>query len=303
MSVTGKLRVEKVGEKSTATRCFSKYPLKFILPNKVGASGVDAVWIYTLTYGGGIVSGDRISCEFDICNGCTAVLTTQASTKVYKSLGSRCSEQFLEARIGSDALLVVIPDPVTCFATARYAQKQVFRVVAGSSLVLVDWITSGRHESGEKWEFELYKSTNQIFMAADDDEDLPLFIDTVLLEQGSISSIAECMLDYQVIAMVVLLGPKLKNIQNQVQENVRRLMSKELHMPFTGRRGSSSDGFDKPTFVASCSPFGPKVCSCIDMQGTGVVVRIAATTTESVYNFLNEQLSGLESLIGIAPYH
>ncbi|CAN1828538.1 Urease accessory protein D [Linum perenne] len=270
MSVTGKLRVEKVGEKSTATRCFSKYPLKFILPNKVGASGVDAVWIYTLTYGGGIVS-------------------------VYKSLGSRCSEQFLEARIGSDALLVVIPDPVTCFATARYAQKQVFRVVAGSSLVLVDWITSGRHESGEKWEFELYKSTNQIFMAADDDEDLPLFIDTVLLEQGSISSIAECMLDYQVIAMVVLLGPKLKNIQNQVQENVRRLMSKELHMPFTGRRGSSSDGFDKPTFVASCSPFGPK--------GTGVVVRIAATTTESVYNFLNEQLSGLESLIGIAPYH
>ncbi|CAN1828539.1 Urease accessory protein D [Linum perenne] len=213
MSVTGKLRVEKVGEKSTATRCFSKYPLKFILPNKVGASGVDAVWIYTLTYGGGIVSGDRISCEFDICNGCTAVLTTQASTKVYKSLGSRCSEQFLE----------------------------------------------------------------------------------VLLEQGSISSIAECMLDYQVIAMVVLLGPKLKNIQNQVQENVRRLMSKELHMPFTGRRGSSSDGFDKPTFVASCSPFGPK--------GTGVVVRIAATTTESVYNFLNEQLSGLESLIGIAPYH
>ncbi|CAN1828537.1 Urease accessory protein D [Linum perenne] len=295
MSVTGKLRVEKVGEKSTATRCFSKYPLKFILPNKVGASGVDAVWIYTLTYGGGIVSGDRISCEFDICNGCTAVLTTQASTKVYKSLGSRCSEQFLEARIGSDALLVVIPDPVTCFATARYAQKQVFRVVAGSSLVLVDWITSGRHESGEKWEFELYKSTNQIFMAADDDEDLPLFIDTVLLEQGSISSIAECMLDYQVIAMVVLLGPKLKNIQNQVQENVRRLMSKELHMPFTGRRGSSSDGFDKPTFVASCSPFGPK--------GTGVVVRIAATTTESVYNFLNEQLSGLESLIGIAPYH
>ncbi|CAN0889167.1 Urease accessory protein D [Linum grandiflorum] len=285
MTTTGKVTVERVGEKSAVIRCFSKYPLKFILPNK----------------------GDRISCEFNIGDGCTAVLTTQASTKVYKSLGSRCSEQFLEARIGSDALLVVIPDPVTCFATARYAQKQVFRVVAGSSLVLVDWITSGRHESGEKWEFELYKSTNQIFIADDDDDDddRPLFIDTVLLEKGSISSVAECMLDYQVIAMVVLLGPKLDNIKNQVQENVRRLMSDQLHKPFYGRRSNDShakpnssssigDGFNKPPFVASCSPFGPK--------GVGVVVRIAATTTESVYKFLNQQLSGLDSLIGVPPY-
>ncbi|CAI0387987.1 unnamed protein product [Linum tenue] len=213
---TGRVTVERVGGKSTVTRSFSKYPLKFILPNKVGSAGTDAVWIYALTYGGGIVSvrccfsyltlyGDRISCEFFVGNGCTAVLTTQASTKVYKSLGSRCSEQLLEARIGSDALLVVIPDPVTCFSTARYAQKQVFRVVANSSsLLLVDWITSGRHESGEKWEFQLYKSTNQILLV--DDDDRPLFVDSVLLEQGSISSIADRMLDYQVIAMIVILG-------------------------------------------------------------------------------------------------
>eukprot|EP00257_Ricinus_communis_P023428 XP_015583412.1 urease accessory protein D isoform X2 [Ricinus communis] len=171
---TGKVTVDKVGGKSTVTRCFSKYPLKFIIPTKVGPSKTDAVWIYTLTYGGGIVSGDSISCEFIIGHGCTAVLTTQASTKVYKSLGSKCSEQILEARIGSDSLLAVIPDPVTCFSTARYSQKQIFRVLSDSSLVVVDWITSGRHESGEKWDFELYKSSNNIFL----DDDQPLFLDT-----------------------------------------------------------------------------------------------------------------------------
>lgn len=32
---TGEVRVEKVGGKSTVTRCFSKYPLKFIIPRKV----------------------------------------------------------------------------------------------------------------------------------------------------------------------------------------------------------------------------------------------------------------------------
>lgn len=86
---TGKIVIEKVRGKSTVTKSFSKYPLKFIVPRKVaqscfflglvhalfisffyrpklkrlnrlslqvGPSWVDAVWIYALTYGGGIVS-------------------------------------------------------------------------------------------------------------------------------------------------------------------------------------------------------------------------------------------------------
>ncbi|XP_006468524.2 urease accessory protein D isoform X4 [Citrus sinensis] len=267
-AATGKLVVKKVGGKSTVTRCFSKYPLKFIIPNKVGSSETDAVWVYTLTYGGGIVSGDSISCEITVADACTAVLTTQASTKVYKSLGSKSSEQILE--------------------------KQIFRVVLDSSLVIVDWITSGRHESGEKWDFELYRSTNHIFLEGDQ----PLFLDSVLLEQGSITNIAERMQDYQVIAMVILLGPKLKQIQIQVQENVRRMMSEQLYLPSTGLRPhgkTQSDHFlAKPSFVVSCSAFGPK--------GIGIVVRIAAMTTESVYRFLQHQLTGMETLLGVSPY-
>ncbi|KAL9453074.1 hypothetical protein AB3S75_008800 [Citrus x aurantiifolia] len=270
-AATGKLVVKKVGGKSTVTRCFSKYPLKFIIPNKVGSSETDAVWVYTLTYGGGIVSGDSISCEITVADACTAVLTTQASTKVYKSLGSKSSEQILEAKIGSDALLAVIPDPVTCFSTA-----------------------SGRYESGEKWDFELYRSTNHIFLEGDQ----PLFLDSVLLEQGSITNIAERMQGYQVIAMVILLGPKLKQIQIQVQENVRRMMSEQLYLPSTGLRPhgkTQSDHFlAKPSFVVSCSAFGPK--------GIGIVVRIAAMTTESVYRFLQHQLAGMETLLGVSPY-
>lgn len=99
MERTGKVVVEKVGGKSTVTRCFSKYPLKFIVPCKAGPCKTDSVWIYSLTYGGGIVSGDSISCEFEIGDGCTTVFTTQASTKVYKSVGSKCSAQFLEVAI------------------------------------------------------------------------------------------------------------------------------------------------------------------------------------------------------------
>ncbi|KAM0057229.1 putative urease accessory protein UreD [Helianthus debilis subsp. tardiflorus] len=93
---TGRLTVERVSGKSSVTRCFAKYPLKFIVPTKAGRSEIDAVWIYTLTYGGGIVSGDCISFDITVEDDCTAVLTTQASTKVYKSVALKCSEQIME---------------------------------------------------------------------------------------------------------------------------------------------------------------------------------------------------------------
>ncbi|KAJ0678367.1 putative urease accessory protein UreD [Helianthus annuus] len=146
----------------------------------------------------------------------------------------------MEASIDNGGLLVVIPDPVTCFSTAKYSQKQVLRIMSGSSLLVVDWITSGRHESGEKWDFILYKSTNHIYM-----ETKPLFLDTVLLENGNVTSIAERMQDYQVIAMVILLGPKLKHIQNQIQEDVKKIMSEQLSMG--GRtKAINGDGYTKP---------------------------------------------------------
>ncbi|XP_021737790.1 urease accessory protein D-like isoform X2 [Chenopodium quinoa] len=291
---TGSIEVAKVGGKSTVTRCFSKYPLKFIVPNKVGNRNADCVWIYSLSYGGGIVSGDSIKCNFTIGDGCTTVLTTQASTKVYKSVASKGSEQILEARVGHEALLAIIPDPVTCFTTARYTQKQVFRVLSDSNLLVVDWFTSGRYDSGERWNFESYKSTNNIFC----EDGQPLFLDTILLEKGAISSISECMQDYQVTAMIVVLGPKMKQLQNQVLENVENMMSGyfqvKTNIPRLSMRTNSEFCFTKPSFIASCSTFGPK--------GVGLIVRIAALTTEPVYQFLRHQLACLEPYLGALPY-
>ncbi|KAK7279041.1 hypothetical protein RJT34_24084 [Clitoria ternatea] len=289
----GLVVVEKVRGRSSVVRCLSRYPLKFIIPKKVGSSKTDAVWVYALNYGGGIVSGDHISCKFSVGDACTMVLTTQGSTKVYKSVGSKCSQQMLEARVGSDALLVIIPDPVTCFSTARYYQKQVFSVSSDSNLVIVDWITSGRHESGEKWDFDLYRSTNNIFL----EDGHPLFLDTMLLEKEKMGCIREHMHNYQVIAMIVLLGPKMQYIQNLVQDHVKKIMSDQLQHSSTAlrhQRDKAGRFFTKPSFMASCSAFGPK--------RIGLVVRVAAETTESVYKFLRHEMAPLETMIGVPPY-
>uniref|UniRef100_A0A453NK15 Urease accessory protein D n=1 Tax=Aegilops tauschii subsp. strangulata TaxID=200361 RepID=A0A453NK15_AEGTS len=261
----GVVRVEKVRGRSAVTRCFAKYPLKIIVPSKVGPASSGAVWLYVLTYGGGIVSGDKISCAVTVGDGCTAAMTTQASTKVYKAVGSKCSEQ-----------------------------KQVFHVSGDSNLVIVDWFTSGRYESGEKWDFTSYKSVNHILL----EEYQPLFIDSVLLEQGSDCTIAERMQEYNVVAMVVLLGPKLKHIQDQMQDEVKNVMSVQLHPPTSGggRYAARPQALhpQSPPLVASCSPFS--------RMGTGMVARIVAVSTESVYTFLRHHLAALEPFLGVTPY-
>ncbi|XP_052141678.1 urease accessory protein D [Oryza glaberrima] len=292
-AATGAVRVEKVRGRSAVTRCFAKYPLKLIAPSKAGRASSGAAWLYAITYGGGIVSGDIISCTVAVGDGCAAAMTTQASTKVYKAVDSKCSEQVLEARVGEDALFALIPDPVTCFSMARYHQKQVFHVFPNSNLVVVDWFTSGRYESGEKWNFSFYKSINHILL-----EDQPLFIDSVLLEQSSNFSIADRMQEYNVVAMVILLGPKLKHIQDQMQDEVKKMMSVQLRPPTSagGRYSTRSQPLhpQRPPIIASCSPFG--------RMGTGMVARITAVSTESVYSFLRHHLAALEPFLGACPY-
>ena len=98
----------------------------------------------------------RHSAECGRPDGARALLTTQASTKVYRSL--RRSRQSLSAAVDADALLAVLPDPIVCFSEADFVQTQRYDLRGDASLVMVDWITSGRHASGERWAFSRYES-------------------------------------------------------------------------------------------------------------------------------------------------
>jgi urease accessory protein UreH len=58
-SEIGVLEVSRSGGKSAATRLFHRYPLRLLVPKKVTAPGADAVWCYSVSFGGGLVAGDK----------------------------------------------------------------------------------------------------------------------------------------------------------------------------------------------------------------------------------------------------
>src|SRR5687767_2493021 len=61
---------------------------------------------------------------------------TGADSKVYRSHDGRTSRQSVDAGVGAGAVLAVALDPVTCFAGARYGQRQHYRLDGGASLLL-----------------------------------------------------------------------------------------------------------------------------------------------------------------------
>lgn len=166
----GALEVGLSGGRSSATRLFHRYPLRLIVPKRVTAgSDADCVWCYSVTFGGGLVAGDRSGMSADVAEGRAAVLSTQGTTKVYKHAGRTADSetdsatmdgdwaysaddaktrretlQTLAARVAPGGLLASLPDPVQAFRGSRFRQTQKIALARDASVVVVDWIVAGR---------------------------------------------------------------------------------------------------------------------------------------------------------------
>src|SRR5262245_13535398 len=89
----GAIAAIRDGRRTVVSRAYASSPLKLLMPRNHG----HAAWVYTSTYGGGLVDGDDIALRVDVDAGATLFLSTQASTKVYRSpRGTRTS---LSARV------------------------------------------------------------------------------------------------------------------------------------------------------------------------------------------------------------
>lgn len=154
----GVVRLERIAGRTAVTRLESRAPVKLLTPRPPGA----AARVYASSLGGGLVAGDVLDLAIHACERTRGLLTTQASTKVYRSPDGRAACQRVSVRVDAEAALVILPDPVTCFTDAVFEQEQRLELAAGATLVLVDWMTAGRARCGERWAFSRYRSRIEI---------------------------------------------------------------------------------------------------------------------------------------------
>ncbi len=144
------LDFQRSGARTVLARALAKSPARILAPRNHGR----AAWVFLASLGGGLLDADCLDVRLNVGASASALLGTQASTKIYRS--PRGCSQRLEADVGPGALLALVPDPVVCFRGARYAQDVRVTLCPDSSLLLLDGYTSGGSARGERWEFNAY---------------------------------------------------------------------------------------------------------------------------------------------------
>ena len=115
-------------------------------------------------YGGGLVDGDTVSLEILCREGARLVVSSVGSLQVYSS-PVHGALQRVRGIVESEALAVVIPDPVVLHSEAVYGQKQEWRVAPDADALIAELMVGGRLETGERFTFEEYAADMSIYVA------------------------------------------------------------------------------------------------------------------------------------------
>lgn len=259
---SGELAFERVGAATVLRTARASSPLRLLTPRNHG----HAAWIFAATFGGGLVDGDTIRIDLTLAPGSTGLLGTQASTKVYRCPSGAC-RQDLTATVGPEALLVLIPDPIVCFAEARYEQTIDVALAPQASLVLVDTFTAGRSARGERWQFARYASRLGVTRGG-----APFVHDAVLLDPAH-GELAARLGRFDAIATILLIGPRVRAL-----------------------REAATASAPAPTRAAALaqavSPLGED----------GALIRIAGASVEAVTAAVRATLIDLGALLGDDPF-
>lgn len=261
-----RLHIGHVAGRSAVVSSQARSPLRLLTPRARGES----VWAYTSSFGGGMVAGDCTRLDVTVDAAARCFLSTQASTKIYRNPASLPCSHETHATIHDDALLILAPDPVQCFADSSYEQRQHFTLAETANLLLVDWFSAGRTARGERWSFRSYLSRNEILR-----DDKRLLIDALRLDRadGPLESkyrggVFNC------FATVVLLGPKLA-------DHARAILDWCSAQPITP--GAS--------LVFAASPLHE-----------GAILRFAGASVEEVGRGIHERFSFVGELLDDDPW-
>jgi len=262
-SGTGSVRISCVGSRSLVTHAFATSPLRLLTPRNHGCGA----WIYTSTYGGGLVDGDSLRLEVEVESNAVALLATQAATKVYRSPRGTTAQMLCTVREGG--LLVVAPDPVVCFEKATYRQYQRFDLEDSANLVCLDWFSSGRHAAGERWRFDRYQSRVEIRRSG-----RLVMLDAVSLDATD-GDLVQRLGRFDAMLMAVLVGPSVQEYADAIARGVES-------QPVTSRSNL--------------------IVGASRIARGGCVLRIAGTSVEDVWLEVRRHLSFVPRLLGDDPW-
>lgn len=165
--------------KTVIQRRFSCVPLQILKPQHT-TNG--EVLLYLLSPTGGVVQGDQYDLKLDLATNSQVIFTTQAATKVY-AMPDSPADQALFLKVGTNARLEYLPDPLILFRASRFSQVIDVEIAPGGVFVFQDIILPGRVSRQEDFVFTSFSSSLRI-----NDEHGLLFCDPVKISLNPASN-------------------------------------------------------------------------------------------------------------------
>ncbi|XP_052820989.1 uncharacterized protein LOC128246687 isoform X1 [Mya arenaria] len=245
--------------KANVTSLINSYPLKLMIPSH--ASENNSIWVYPVTFGGGLVGGDGIEMTFHVKPHCCAVITGQESTKVYHCEDALTTKQTTRGTVEDHALLCVMSDPVVCYRNSTFSQKQDFNMTSESSLVYLDWVIGGRVALNELWQLTSYENRTDVYI----DGEL-VYRDNFILQDTPTVSMVTAMKNMQVLGSCIIIGKQMETIATKLNTRF-------------GKKKSIGEKYDQE-IVVSVSPLRYSVA----METVpGVYIRFMAVSSSKAY--------------------
>lgn len=166
---------------------------------------------------GGIVGGDRLSCDFRLAPDSKALITTPAATKIYRTNG-REAQQKIEIEIASGACLEWLPLETIVFNQALYRQEMQVNLAPGANWIGWEITRFGRSARGERFIEGNWRSRTEVWQAGK-----PIWIDRQWLPGSETSfnsphGLAGC----PVVASLAWIG---QSVEPELVEKARLLWS------------------------------------------------------------------------------
>lgn len=270
--MSGCVEINAVNGKALFTTLTSKYPCKLVTPKSYQPMHQA---VYILGYGGGIVETDFIDLKVTVGDKCSLEFLTQGSTKVFKRLNpENLAIQCVEAKVGNEAFLISLPEPITLFKDAAFKQTQTFYLKDSSSLILLDWFTSGRCSRGESFQFAMYISQIVVYI-----NDTVVLRDSLNLQDNLTIgySMAETFKPYACFCNLFLFGPRVSKIMSLLNElsEQERIYKTKIPLDII---------WSVAVLVQTVKPLYPPM-----------VLRIAGVDTMTIRKFLLKVIEPIES--------
>jgi urease accessory protein len=276
-SLWSELEVKKIGDTSVLTANLVYKPLKTFALQRG-----NACQIVFSNYGGGYVEGDQICLKLDCLPDTTTLLSSQANTRIYKSVNGGVTRQKIQVNQREGSFVAYVGDALVPQKESIFEQQFHWNLEKDAVLLFVDWFEAGRILTGERFAFHTFGTELKV-----QDEKGIVVLDRFKIDPHGINvNSPGAFLNHTSYMNVFLIG----------DENLTRVRLLENHLRFTAKKHFQEDQplrMDEFELIGSAAKINERV----------FLIRCSAKENEALALFERDLAAVLEmkELLGFHP--